>query len=335
MLSETISQRLAGPGPICTVVPPAKPLPTLADDVRAGLLEPPRSLPPKYFYDNAGSRLFERICATPEYYPSRTEERLLSTYAGRIMADAVPRHLVELGSGSSRKTRRLLDAWPANGGCPTYWPFDVCEEMLADSGRALVDAYPWLAVRALVGDYTGGVDRLPLPSSGRRLVAFLGGTIGNFEPGQAEDLLRGIAALLRPGDRLLLGADRVKDPATLEAAYNDARGITARFNKNVLRVLNRELDADFPLDAYRHRAFYDAEAEWVEMRLVSNRRHRVRLGRLDHEIEIDAGEEIRTEISRKFTKASLAALLSAAGMSEVEHFEAPGGTYSLVLAAPS
>lgn len=320
------------PAPARTEVPPTRHVPTLAEDARAGLLAPPRSLPPKYFYDDRGSRLFERLCATPEYYPSRTEAALLAEHADAIMATAAPDHFLELGSGSSRKTRYLLDAWPDNGTAPVYWPFDVAERFLLESGAEVGADYPWLTVHALIGDYHGGLAGVPLPAEGRRLSAFLGGTIGNFEPAEAEAILGEIAGLLRPGDHLLLGADRVKDPAVLEAAYDDAAGETAAFNHNLLHVLNRELDADFPPDAYRHRAVFEPQTSRVEMRLVAERAHMVCLQALNREIGIAAGEEIRTEISRKFTRASLGALLSAAGLREAAHFEADDGWYSLVLA---
>lgn len=315
----------------CEEVAPAIPVPSLADDARAGLLAAPRSLPPKYFYDDAGSALFERICATPEYYPSRTEEALLREHAAAIMARAAPDHLVELGAGSSRKTRHLLDAWRRDA--RRYWPFDVCEGMLLESGASLVADYPGLTVSALVGDYHGGLAQLPLPDTGRRLVAFLGGTIGNFDPDEARALLADVAALLGPADHLLIGFDRLKDAAILRAAYDDAAGITARFNRNLLRVLNRELDADFPVAAYRHRARFNPEAQQVEMRLAATRAHRVCVAGIDAEIEIAAGEEILTEISRKFSRASLTRLLADAGLEERAHFEAPAGAYSLVLAA--
>lgn len=317
----------------CTEVSPARPVPSLAEDARRGLLRPPRRLPPKYFYDDAGSRLFEAICETPEYYPTRTEAALLREHAARIVRIAAADHLLELGSGSARKTRHLLDACGAAGARPTYWPFDVCGDMLAASGCELVRDYPWLRVNALAGDYNGGLAHLPLPARGRRLVLFLGGTIGNFEPEAAEAMLREIAAVLRPGDHLLLGADRVKAPAVLEAAYDDARGLTAAFNRNVLHVLNRELEADFPVADYRHRALFDRGRERIEMRLRAQRAHSVRLRRLDAEIGIAAGEEILTEISRKFTPDSLRGMLAGAGLAVVEHFQAPGGAYSLVLAA--
>lgn len=326
------TETLTAPRLTCTEVPPTRPVPSLAEDARAGLLAPPRSLPPKYFYDERGSRLFERVCATREYYPSRTEAALLAENAGSIMAAAAPDHLVELGSGSSRKTRYLLNAWTANGMDRVYWPFDVCAGFLVESGECLTAEFPWLTVCALAGDYHGGLAALPLPGEGRRLIAFLGGTVGNFEPDEAQEMLSDIAALLRPGDHLLLGADRVKDPAILEAAYDDAAGETAQFNGNVLNVLNRELDADFPVEAYRHHAVFEANASRVEMHLVAEREHRVRVGALDEAIEFAAGESIRTEISRKFTRESLQALLASAGLREVEHFEAAQGWYSLSLA---
>lgn len=319
----------------CAEVAPGRPVPSLAEDARRGLLRPPRRLPPKYFYDDTGSRLFEAICDTPEYYPTRTEAALLREHAGRIMRSTAADHLLELGSGSARKTRHLLDARDAAGTRPTYWPFDVCEDMLVASGLDLVRDYRWLRVNALVGDYNGGLAHLPLPAAGRRLVIFLGGTIGNFEPEGARSILREITAVLRAGDHLLLGVDRVKDAALLEAAYDDARGLTAAFNRNVLRVLNRELQADFPVAEYRHRARFDREREWIEMRLRAEHAHTVHLRRLDTEIGIAAGEEILTEISRKFTPDSLREMLAGAGLTVAEHFEAPGGAYSLVLAAPA
>ncbi|GAB3682300.1 L-histidine N(alpha)-methyltransferase [Salinisphaera aquimarina] len=312
-------------------ITPARALPTLVDDARAGLLAPPRQLPPKYFYDDYGSQLFEAICATPEYYPSRAEASLLSRHATQIIERAAPDHMLELGSGSSRKTRLLFDACDALAMPCIYWPFDVSAQMMLDAGAALVTDYSWLSVHALIGDYTGGIGNLPLPAQGRRLIVFLGGTLGNFEPDQARAMLGEIVGLLRGDDLLLLGVDRVKDTARLEAAYDDAQGITAEFNRNVLTVLNRELDADFDLAAYRHRAVFDEQRARIEMRLVSERDHSVRLGALDTTIEITAGEEIVTEFSHKFTPASIEALLADAGLIVDTHFEADQGDYSLLL----
>ncbi|MDA3919467.1 MAG: L-histidine N(alpha)-methyltransferase [Salinisphaera sp.] len=314
-------------------VPAGRPIPTLVEDVEAGLLTPPRWLPPKYFYDDHGSRLFEAICDTPEYYPTRTEAALLAACSKDVIDQVRPGHLLELGSGSSRKTRYLLDACSQLGVQPVYWPFDVSAQMMLDAGAALVEQHDWLNVHALIGDYSGGLAQLPLPDDGRRrLIVFLGGTLGNFEPPDAVAMLREIAALMKPGDGLLLGLDRVKDKARLEAAYDDAAGHTAAFNLNVLSVLNRELDADFPVEAYRHRAVFDEPRARIEMRLLADRAHTVCIGALDTRISIAAGEQILTEISRKFTRPAIDELLTAAGLSMRSHFEADGGDYSLVLA---
>lgn len=313
-------------------VAPEQPLASLADDVRTGLLSRPRWLSPKYFYDDRGSALFEAICATPEYYPSRTEAALLEAHGQEIIEHAAPDHMLELGSGSSRKTRHLLDACDALDQSCQYWPFDVSAQMMLDAGAQLVADYDWLAVHALIGDYTGGLTNVPLPEDGRRLIVFLGGTLGNFEPGEARAMLEQIAGLMRGDDQLLLGVDRVKDTATLEAAYDDAEGVTADFNRNVLRVLNRELEADFPVDDYRHRALFDRDKARIEMRLGADHAHRVTLATLGTAIDIDAGEEIVTEFSHKFTPDTLAALLESAGLAMDRHFEAEGGAYSLVLA---
>ena len=313
-------------------VAPATPVSTLAEDVRAGLLSRPRWLPPKYFYDDCGSELFEAICETPEYYPSRTEAALLAAHGREIMEYARCDHMLELGSGSSRKTRHLLDACDALGQACSYWPFDVSAQMMLDAGAALVQDYPWLDVHALIGDYTGGLSNLPLPATGRRLIVFLGGTLGNFEPGAARGMLEQIAALMRDDDLMLLGVDRVKDSVILEAAYDDAAGTTAAFNRNVLRVLNRELGGDFPVDSYRHRAVFDREHARIEMRLAARHAHRVTLAALDTAFDMAADEEIVTEFSHKFTPQSLDALLADAGLALDRHFEAPAGAYSLVLA---
>lgn len=314
-------------------VAPLRIPPGLAEDVRAGLLRPPRSLPPKYFYDDHGSRLFEAICRTPEYYPTRAEAALLADTAERIVERVLPGHIIELGSGNSRKTRHLIDACDRIGIAPCYWPFEVSSGIMLDAARALIADYPWLTVEALSGDYTAGLENLPLAEDGEpRLFVFLGGTIGNFAPAAAAAFIAEIAALMGPRDALLIGFDRIKDRATLEAAYDDAAGHTAAFNKNLLTVLNRELDGDIPLDAYRHRAVYDAEAERIEMHLVAERDHNVRLAALDAGFTMTAGEFILTEISRKFSPASIASLLADAGLIESAHFEKDAGRYSLVLA---
>ena len=256
----------------CQVVPSARPVAGLAEDARRGLLHRPRSLPSKYFYDERGSRLFDAICRTPEYYPTRTEGMLLARHAAAIIAQARPEHILELGSGASRKTRHLLAACEGGRHTPTYWPFDVCEEMLLAAGAELAGRYDWLTINPLLGDYCGGLRHLPAPN-GRRLFVFLGGTIGNFERAEAIALLCELYAIMAPGDRLLLGADRVKDPAVLLAAYNDAQGVTAEFNRNLLQVLNRQLGADFVVEAFRHSPNALSRTVWgrVETRYISIR----------------------------------------------------------------
>lgn len=312
-------------------VEPARRLPTLADDVRRHLLARPRSLPPKYFYDERGSVLFDRICDTPEYYPTRAEQALLESSAREIVSRARPDQLFELGSGTSRKTRVLLDACRDLGFRPDYWPLDVSEEILVQTAKGLRAEYPWMRVQVLVGDYSGGFTSLP-PMPGRELALFLGGTVGNFSQAEAQGFLDELAGHLDEDDRLLIGFDRVKDPGVLEAAYNDARGLTAEFNLNILNVLNRELDADFDLSAFEHRAVYDAERQQIEMYLIARDEQTVRFRALGELLELDAGERILTEISRKFTRESLEALLAAGGFELEERFDAPKEWYSLALA---
>lgn len=318
----------------CRAVRPARILPGLAEDVGQGLLEPPRSLPPKYFYDERGSRLFDAICDTPEYYVTRTEDALLMECAGELIDGLRPAHIIEFGSGASRKTRHLFDRCASAGNAAVYWPFDVCEEMLLNSGRHLLHHYDWLRVNALVGDYLAGLRHLPRPG-GACLYLFLGGTIGNFMPAEALAFLREVRAGMRPGDRLLLGADRVKAPEILHAAYNDLAGITAEFNLNLLRVLNRELEADFDPGAFAHEAVYNPDARRIEMYLVSRRDQSVGLARLGRVLELAAGERILTEISRKFTPDSLTDMLTAAGFAVERHFQPDNGFFSLMLAAPA
>lgn len=314
-------------------VAPSRHVPGLAEDARAGLLERPRSLPPKYFYDDRGSRLFDRICDTPEYYPTRVEAGLLEAHAADVLDAARPAHIIELGSGTSRKTRYLLAAAERLRPTPEYWPFDVSETTLIEAGEELLERFGWLTVNVLVGDYNGGLGNVPLPG-GPRLWVFLGGTVGNFTHAEAVDFLREIRSGAGPGDRLLLGADRVKDPAVLRAAYDDAEGVTAEFNRNVLRVLNRELNADFDLAGFRHEAVYNDAERRIEMHLVAEAAQRVRLGALDAGLDLPRGERILTEISRKFTPEGLEALLGEGGFALVEHYQPEDGAFSLVLAEP-
>lgn len=317
----------------CRQVAPARPISSLIEDVRRGLLSPPRSLPPKYFYDERGSVLFDRICDTPEYYLTRTEDALLDASAADIIAEAAPDDILELGSGMARKTRRLLDACGAAGVTPTYSPFDISEDALMRAAGELTREYPWLRVCVLVGDYDAGLAHLPR-ADGRRLFCFLGSTIGNFEHDHAVGFLRDLRERMNGGDLLLLGVDRVKDEAVLHAAYNDRDGLTAAFNLNMLRVLNAEIDADFDLDQFDHRAAFNRQRSRMEMHLVSRRDQEVAVGALATTIRLAAGEAILTEISRKFTPESLAAMLREAGFAPAAHYQPANGYFSLVLARP-
>ena len=308
----------------------------LAEDVLDGLTRPFKELPPKHFYDERGCELFDRITELPEYYPTRAERAILESNAEAIVAATGAVELVELGSGMATKTRVLLSAMADSpNGLRRYVPFDVAESVVRESAEALVVEYPGLCVHGVVGDFERHLDRIPPPVEGEpRIVALLGGTIGNFPPGSRRRLLRDIAALLGPDDHLLLGTDLVKDPDVLEAAYDDSAGVTAEFNRNVLHVLNRELDADFQVGAFEHVAFFDRRNEWVEMRLRASRASSVRVGALDLDIELIAGEEIRTEISAKFTPARLAADYAAAGLMLAGWHTDQQERFALSLAAP-
>lgn len=302
----------------------------LAEDVRRGLTRPPRSLPPKYFYDARGSRLFEEITRLPEYYLTRAEREILEAWAPELVEALRPEALVEFGSGSSEKTRILLDAMEDGGLLRGYGPLDVSGEALEEAARALVERYPTLEVRGLVADFHGD---LPLPFEGRpRLVAFLGSTIGNMEAAEAEDFLARVARRLEAEDRFLVGFDLVKEAGRLEAAYDDPAGLTAEFNRNVLRVMNRELDADFDPDAFRHEAVWSPERARMELYLVSERAQRVRFRALDLEIELDRGERILTELSHKYTRPAVEGLLAAADL-VLERWRTDGaGDFALALA---
>jgi L-histidine N-alpha-methyltransferase len=305
----------------------------LVDDARVGLTAPQKHLPAKYLYDAAGSRLFDAICDEPEYYPTRTEAALLDDVADRIIGLTCPTQLVELGSGAARKTRTLLEAMYRVARGRVFVPMDVSEEMLRRSARELVRDYAWLSVHGLVGDYAETLTLLP--SARRRLVAFLGGTVGNYEDDAAVEFLGRIRAHLGEGDALLMGADLVKDKAVLDAAYNDAAGVTAAFNKNVLRVLNRELGGDLDEDAFEHLAFYDEARARVEMHLRATRPVRAQFSELGLRVSFEAGETLHTEISRKFTRPRIESLLGRAGFALREWFTPPNDYFSLSLAVPA
>ena len=305
----------------------------LRSDARAGLTATPKYLPPKWFYDAQGSALFEKITELPEYYPTRAERSILRSAAGEIAATSGAATLVELGSGSSDKTRLLLDALRDRGTLRQYVPVDVSESALLAAGDALAAEYPSLAVDAIASDFEVN---LGLPAAdGRRLVAFLGSTIGNMAPEQRAAFLSRIRQQLRPGDSLLLGTDLVKDPAVLVAAYDDTAGVTAAFNKNVLAVLNAELGADFDLDAFDHVAVWDPEAEWVEMRLRSAADQEARVPALDLTVPFAAGEEMRTEISAKFRRSGVERELAAAGFTLRSWWTDEAAQFGLSLSVPA
>ena len=287
---------------------------SLANDVLDGFTKPFKELAPKHFYDARGSELFEQICELPEYYPTRTELAILRARSAEIVAGTAAGELVELGSGASDKARVLLDAMRDAGTLRRYIPLDVSTTVVEDAAETLVDSYDGLQVHGVVGDFERHLEHVPSPDGAPRIVALLGGTIGNFPPGSRRKVLAKMAGLLGPEDRLLLGTDLVKNPAVIEAAYNDSAGVTAEFNRNLLHVLNRELSADFDPVAFDHIAFYDRRHEWVEMRLRARRPCSVLIGDLDLRVEFAAGEELRTEISCKFSRERITGDLAAAGL---------------------
>jgi L-histidine N-alpha-methyltransferase len=286
----------------------------MAAEIRAGLSARPLPwLPSKYFYDDRGSELFEQITRTPEYYPTRTELAILERVAGEIVAATRPVEICELGSGVGRKVRLLLDAGRALGTLERCVLLDINAMVLAESVRSLAGDYAGLRVRGVVGDFQD--DLAGLGSGGGRLALFLAGTIGNLHPDlEVPAFLRAVARQLAPGDAFLVGLDLVKDEARLHAAYNDAAGVTAEFNRNILRVINAELDADFDPDAYDHVAFYDRDRAWIEMRLRARRDQRVHVPGAGLELSLRRGQEIRTELSCKYTRATFDARLAHTGL---------------------
>jgi L-histidine N-alpha-methyltransferase len=301
----------------------------LRTDVREGLTADRKELPPKWFYDDHGCELFDAITRLPEYYPTETERSILRSRASTIVERSGADTLVELGSGTSDKTRTLLDAFAARGQLARFIPFEVNEATVRAAATDIADEYPGTAVHAVVGDFERHLGTIP--QEGRRLVAFLGSTIGNFEPPARKEFLRELADNLRPGDGLLLGTDLVKDVDRLEAAYDDAQGVTAAFNRNVLTVVNRELHADFPVERFAHVAFFDREEERIEMRLRSLDAVTVTVADLDLRVEFEAGEDLRTEISTKFRREGVEAELASAGLRLVEWMTDPAGDFALSL----
>ena len=302
----------------------------LRADVIAGLSERPRTLPPKWFYDKVGSDLFTEITRLPEYYPTRAEREILQQRADAIAFHTGAATVIELGSGSSEKTRLLLDALTRTGTLRRYVPVDVSADALTDAANSLFGDYPNLTVHGVVADFTEHLHLLP-DSPGPRLMVFLGGTIGNLEPTERAAFLRGMRDSLRPGDHLLLGTDLVKSPSVLVPAYDDAAGVTARFNRNVLAVINRELDADFDVDAFEHVAIWDDREQWIEMRLRARGPQNVYIADLDLRVALADGEEIRTEISAKFTPERVRAELGTAGLGVRHWWTDTAGRFALSL----
>ncbi|MFJ6722719.1 MULTISPECIES: L-histidine N(alpha)-methyltransferase [unclassified Streptomyces] len=298
----------------------------LRADVRSGLTRSPKELPPKWFYDARGSELFEEITRLPEYYPTRAEREILLDRAREIAAETGARTLVELGSGSSEKTRHLIEALPA---LETYVPVDVSESALRGAAQTLLAAHPALRVHALLADFTQPL-RLP-ESAGPRLVVFLGGTIGNLRPPERAAFLASVRAMLSPGDALLMGTDLVKDEEVLVAAYDDAQGVTAEFNKNVLDVIDRELGADFHTADFEHLAVWNREEEWIEMRLRARSEVLVKIRALDLVVPFESGEEILTEISAKFRQEGVRRELAAAGLELAQWWTDAEGRFALSL----
>ncbi|HYB35280.1 MAG TPA: L-histidine N(alpha)-methyltransferase [Mycobacterium sp.] len=302
----------------------------LRRDVSVGLRKTPKSLPPKWFYDSVGSELFDQITRLPEYYPTRAEAAILRARSAEVASASGADTLVELGSGTSEKARMLLDALRERGSLRRFVPFDVDAGMLEAAATAIQHEYPDIEIEAVCGDFEEHLAEIP--GGGRRLFVFLGSTIGNLTPGPRAEFLATLAAVLWPGDSLLLGTDLVKDSDRLVRAYDDAAGVTARFNRNVLAVINRELDADFDVDAYQHVARWNAGEERIEMWLRAGRRQRVRVGALGLSVEFAAGEEMLTEVSCKFRPDAVATELAAAGLCRTRWWTDDGGDFGLSLA---
>ncbi len=302
----------------------------LRRDVREGLTQSPKMLPPKWFYDSVGSDLFDQITRLPEYYPTRTEAQILRDRSPEITEAAGADTLVELGSGTSEKTRMLLDAMRDGGQLRRFIPFDVDASVLRAAGDAIGQEYPGIEIDAVCGDFEEHLGKIP--SVGRRLVAFLGSTIGNLTPGPRADFLTSLAETLQPGDSVLLGTDLVKDTERLVRAYDDSAGVTAALNRNVLSVVNRELDADFDLDAFEHVAKWNADEERIEMWLKADAPQQVRIADLGLDVAFGAGEEMLTEVSCKFRADGVADELAKAGLRQTHWWTDEAGDFGLSLA---
>lgn len=302
----------------------------LRRDVSDGLRRTPKSLPPKWFYDSLGSHLFDQITRLPEYYPTRAEAEILRARSAEIAGASQADTLVELGSGTSEKTRLLLDALRQRGSLRRFVPFDVDAGILETAAAAIQREYAGIEINAVCGDFEEHLAEIP--TGGRRLFAFLGSTIGNLTPGPRAEFLSSLSAQMRPGDSLLLGTDLVKDTGRLVRAYDDPAGVTAAFNRNVLAVINRQLDADFDVEAYEHVARWNAGEERIEMWLRAGRPQRVRVDALDLNVDFAAGEEMLTEVSCKFRPDGVSAALAAAGLRRTRWWTDAAGDFGLSLA---
>lgn len=305
----------------------------LRQDVQAGLFRPPRSLPPKYFYDDEGSKIFDAICNTQDYYPTRTEAALLQKHSKQIIDFVKPCSCIELGAGTSSKTEILLSKISSglDSDTFTYLSIDVCEEVLVESAHRLLKKYENLHIESIVGEYIPAIHAIPKLAS-PALYVFIGSSIGNFTKQESVELLSQVADKMDADDYFLIGMDRVKGSDVLERAYDDSEGVTAKFNLNVLNVLNYKLGANFELSKFTHQALYNENLQQIEMYLISQCEQQINLKSLDKTIALKKGEKILTEVSRKYTKASIENLLSESGLQEVKHFEPENEYFSLVLA---
>ncbi len=303
----------------------------LRHDVHTGLTADPKELPPKWFYDEHGSALFDKITRLSEYYQTEAERSILSERAAELVALTQADTIVELGSGTSDKTRTVLDEATSNGALERFIPFDVSEEFLREAANMLAARYPRLRVHGVVGDFDRHLANIP--TGGRRLIMLLGGTIGNYPLAERRQFLNEIVAGMRPGDHFLVGVDLVKDPARIELAYNDPAGVTEAFNKNVLGVINRKLGADFDLDGFDHIAFFDDEHEWIEILLRSEDDQQVHIPELDLDVRFAAGEYMRTEISAKFRQDGFEDELADAGLHPVAWWTDANNDFAVSVAA--
>jgi len=303
-------------------------------DILEGLTSTPKRLSPKYFYDPVGSALFERITRLPEYYPTRTERKILAQIGQELMGRVRPEEVVELGSGYALKIRTLLGIHGAEDYLKRYVPFDVDDETVEMAAETIMKLFPFLEVHGVAGDFNQHLDKIPAPA-GKRMVVFFGSTIGNLSPLERHEFLSAVRELLRPGDSFLLGVDLVKDRATLEAAYNDAEGVTAEFNRNMLRVVNRTVNANFVPEEFVHYSYFNEEESRIEMHLVAKSDQTVTLGAYDTAITVEAGEAIWTESSHKFTRDSATAMLSAAGFEIDQWYTDENEMFAVILATPT